>query len=113
MDVSDGLAKDLARMCSASGCAGRVRLADVPFSTAAAKAAAADPALAVGMVTAGDDYEVLAAVPAANAQAFRARAAGDGIPVTLIGAMGAGSGVVIEADDGRALLLDPLGWDHF
>jgi thiamine-monophosphate kinase len=113
MDVSDGLAKDLARMCSASGCAGRVRLADVPFSTAATKAAAADPALSMGMVTAGDDYEVLAAVPAANAEAFRARAAGDGIPVTPIGAMGAGSGVVIEAEDGRALALDQLGWDHF
>src|SRR5258705_9378898 len=29
MDVSDGLAKDLERMCKASGCAARVRLSDV------------------------------------------------------------------------------------
>jgi thiamine-monophosphate kinase len=113
MDVSDGLAKDLARMCSASGCAGHVRLADVPLSAAGAKAAAADPALAAGMVTAGDDYEVLAAVPAANAEAFRARAVGDGIPVRPIGALGGGSGVVIAGDDGRPLALDHLGWDHF
>jgi thiamine-monophosphate kinase len=113
MDVSDGLAKDLARMCGTSGCAGSVRLADVPLSVAAAKAVAEDPALAVAMVTAGDDYEVLAAVPAANAEAFRARAVGDGIPVSPIGAMGAGGGVVIEGDDGRPLALDHLGWDHF
>ncbi|HSR81665.1 MAG TPA: thiamine-phosphate kinase, partial [Hyphomicrobiaceae bacterium] len=61
MDLSDGLAKDLARMCGASGCAGSVRLADVPLSAAAAKAAVADHTLVVGMVTSGDDYEVLAA----------------------------------------------------
>jgi thiamine-monophosphate kinase len=113
MDVSDGLAKDLARMCSASGCAGRVRLADVPLSAAAAKAVAADQALAVGMVTAGDDYEVLAAVPAANADAFRSRAVGDGIPVSAIGCMHPGSGVVIEGGEGQPLALDHLGWDHF
>ena len=113
MDVSDGLAKDLARMCSASGCAGSVRLADVPLSTAAAKAAAVDPVLAAGMVTAGDDYEVLAAVPAANADAFRSRAVGDGIPVSPIGCMRAGSGIIIEGDEGRPLALDHLGWDHF
>src|SRR5207237_1096507 len=34
MDVSDGLAKDLARMCAASRCAARVRLPDVPLSVA-------------------------------------------------------------------------------
>ena len=63
MDVSDGLAKDLARMCKASGCAAHVRLSDVPLSAAAAAAVAADPALRVLSVTGGDDYEVLAAVP--------------------------------------------------
>src|SRR5262245_18876616 len=113
MDLSDGLAKDLARMCGASGCAGSVRLADVPLSAAAAKVAAADPALAVGMLTGGDDYEVLAAVPAANADAYRSCAVRDGIPVSRIGSMRAGSGVVIEGDDGRPLALDHLGWDHF
>jgi thiamine-monophosphate kinase len=113
MDLSDGLAKDLARMCAASGCAGSARLADVPLSTAAAKAASVDPALAVAMVTAGDDYEVLAAVPAANADAFCSCAVSDGIPVSPIGAMRGGSGVVIADDDGRPLALDHLGWDHF
>jgi len=113
MDLSDGLAKDLVRMCNASGCAGSVRLADVPLSAAAAKAAAADPALAVRMVTAGDDYEVLTAVPAANADAFRSCAVADGILVSPIGSMRAGSGVVVEDDDGRPLVLDHLGWDHF
>ena len=37
MDISDGLAKDLGRMCRASGCGARVRLADLPLSAAAAR----------------------------------------------------------------------------
>ena len=113
MDVSDGLAKDLARMCGASGCAGSVRLADVPLSPPAAKALAADPALAVQTVTAGDDYEVLAAVPRENAEAFQHAAAGAGVPVSRVGCTRTGSGIVIEGRDGRPLTLDRLGWDHF
>ena len=113
MDVSDGLAKDLARMCKASGCAAHVRLSDVPFSAAASAAVAADPALRVLSVTGGDDYEVLAAVPAASADAFRAAAALAGTLVTRIGEMLSGSGVVIEDRDGKPLALDRTGWDHF
>ena len=45
MDISDGLAKDLARLCAASGCAARVRFAEIPLSPGCAKALAADPAL--------------------------------------------------------------------
>ena len=113
MDVSDGLAKDLARMCKASGCAAHVRLSDVPLSAAAAAAVAADPALGARSVTGGDDYEVLAAVRAASAEAFRAAAALTGTPVTRIGAMLAGSGVVIDDRDGKPLALGRTGWDHF
>ncbi len=113
MDVSDGLAKDLARMCAASGCGARVRLSDVPLSPAAVKALAADPALGSRIVTGGDDYEVLAAVPAASADGFQAMAAQAGIAVTRIGTTLAGTGVVIEGSDGQPLALDRTGWDHF
>jgi thiamine-monophosphate kinase len=113
MDVSDGLAKDLARMCKASGCAAHVRLSDVPLSAAAAVGVAADPVLGPLTVTGGDDYEVLAAVPVASAEAFRAAAALAGTPVTRIGAMLSGAGVVIEDRDGHPLALGRTGWDHF
>jgi thiamine-monophosphate kinase len=113
MDVSDGLAKDLARMCKASGCAARVRFADVPLSPAAAKALAADPALAERIVAGGDDYEVLAAVSVAEAGAFQTMAGQAGIGVTRIGTTLAGSGIVIEGRDGQPLALDRPGWDHF
>jgi thiamine-monophosphate kinase len=113
MDVSDGLAKDLARMCKASGCGARVRLSDVPLSPSAAKAVAADPTLGPQIATGGDDYEVLAAVPAAHADAFESAAAQAGIAMTRIGTTLAGTDVVIEGSDGQPLALDKAGWDHF
>ena len=113
MDISDGLAKDLGRLCAASGCGAAVRFTDVPLAIAAAKALAADPALAQRIVAGGDDYEILATAPAAQATAFQAAAAAAGIPVTSIGLTTAGTGIVIEGRDGQALSLGRSGWDHF
>ena len=53
------------------------------------------------IVTGGDDYEVLAAVPPQSADAFRSTAAQAGIAVTPIGTTLAGTGVVIEGRDGQ------------
>ena len=113
MDISDGLAKDLARLCAASGCAARVRFADLPLSSAAAKALAGDPTLIQRIVAGGDDYEILATVPAEQTPAFQAEAAAAGVPATQVGAMFAGAEVVIEDRNGQPLTLDRTGWDHF
>ena len=113
MDISDGLAKDLGRMCAASGCGARVRLADLPLSPAAAKALAADPSLARHIAAGGDDYEVLAAVPSAQAAAFASAALAAGVTATRIGEALSGAGVAIEGPDGCPLDLDRPGWDHF
>jgi thiamine-monophosphate kinase len=113
MDVSDGLAKDLGHMCKASGSAARVRLADLPLSPAAAKVLAADSSLGPRIATGGDDYEVLAAVPASNSGAFQSMAAQAAVAVARIGVMLSGSGTVIEGHDGQPVSLDRAGWDHF
>jgi thiamine-monophosphate kinase len=113
MDISDGLAKDLGRLCAASGCAARTRFADLPLSSGAAKALAADKRVARSIVAGGDDYEVLATVPAAAASAFQADALKAGTPVAAIGAIAVGGGVVIEGRDGKPLAIDRTGWDHF
>jgi thiamine-monophosphate kinase len=113
MDISDGLAKDLARMCAASGCGAHVRFADVPVSAGGAKALAADPTLAERIVAGGDDYEILAAVAPDRAAAFAQASAAAQVPVAAIGAMTASRGVLIEARDGRQMTLDRAGWDHF
>jgi thiamine-monophosphate kinase len=117
MDVSDGLLKDLDRMLRASGLAGRLLATEVPLSPAAQKFVAHAPDQGnrrLGrLLAAGDDYEVLAAVPEADAIALRAAAYAAGIPVTGIGSVRPGAGLEIDAPGGLPLSVDHLGWDHF
>jgi thiamine-monophosphate kinase len=113
MDISDGLAKDLGRMCKVSGCGAHVRMADLPLSRSAAKAVAAETRQYRAVVAGGDDYEILASVPPANEVTFRQAADAVGIAVTRIGSMTAATELNIEGLDGRAVDLGEAGWDHF
>ncbi len=113
MDLSDGLAKDLGRMCRASDGAATVRLSSLPLEDVVRAAVTADPERWQDVVAGGDDYEVLAAVPPAAAEAFTEQARRDGIPVTLIGSFDRGRGVTIVAADGNPMTLARPGWDHF
>jgi thiamine-monophosphate kinase len=63
MDVSDGLAGDLAKLCRASGVSAVVEAPLVPFSPAAREAMALSPALFETALTGGDDYEILFTAP--------------------------------------------------
>src|SRR5262245_33396226 len=105
MDLSDGLAMDLGRMCKASGCGAIVHLADLPLSPAARKAVAAEARQYQAVLAAGDDYEILASIPPANEAAFRQAADAAGVAVARIGHMTAGSGVAITGLDGEGLDL--------
>lgn len=113
MDISDGLAKDLGRMCRASGVGARVELAALPLSAAAASALRVAPHLDRAIVSAGDDYEVLAAVPPASASGFECAAHQAGVPVARIGICTPGHDVTIVAADGAPIVLAREGWDHF
>jgi thiamine-monophosphate kinase len=59
MDISDGLAGDLAKLCRASSVSAVINLPDVPLSDAAREAILIDPALFETAITGGDDYEIL------------------------------------------------------
>ncbi|PPC91726.1 MAG: thiamine-phosphate kinase [Methylocystis sp.] len=90
MDISDGLAGDLAKLCRASGVSAVVDLASVPLSAAAREAIAIDPALFETAITGGDDYEILIAVgseapPAAPACRIGDFMAGSAPPIFLDG----------------------------
>jgi thiamine-monophosphate kinase len=115
MDVSDGLVKDLERMLRASGVAARLDAGGVPLSPAARKAIAGAPERLAQLITAGDDYEVLAAVPQAKAAEFQAAAAAAGVEVARIGQALAGPPQlsVLGADGHPLALPAQRGWDHF
>ena len=113
MDISDGLAKDLSRMCAASGCGAQVQLADLPLSAATAKALAADPRLVMAIAAGGDDYEVLACLAADKASDFVAAARQARVDMTRIGTLTSESAVIFEGTDGLPVSFPSSGWDHF
>ncbi len=67
MDVSDGLAGDLAKLCRASGIGAIIEAAQVPLSAPAREAIALEPRLLETALTGGDDYEILFTAPASSA----------------------------------------------
>lgn len=113
MDISDGLVKDCARLARASGVAATLEAARMPFSSAAQSVLAHQPDLLETTLTGGDDYEILAAVPPDQAEAFRAAAAVGGVAVTEIGRLAVGSGLTVTGSDGRPMEFGASGWDHF
>lgn len=106
MDISDGLALDLTRLCRASGVAAMIAIADVPV----AHLATLEDALG-----GGEDYELLATMPdeavldAAKAELKEAF----GVPLAVIGRIAEGAGVTAVDADGTEHQLEPIGWDHF
>ena len=108
IDVSDGLAGDLAKLATASGCGARIDLARLRPS--AALAAAADPAQArQWMLSGGDDYELLFTISPQNVSKFEAlRIEG----VQEIGVLVPGAGVEL-CEAGRRIGMADAGFDHF
>lgn len=112
MDVSDGLAGDLAKLCRASGVGAEVDIARVPVSDAARAALAADPALIETVLTGGDDYEILLTLAAEKLPRLRAAAAAAGVAVAEIGLVQAGEGARFMRN-GQALAFARAAYSHF
>ena len=106
MDVSDGLAKDLSRLASASGVGARLRLSDVPVAAGASEAEA---------LGGGEDYELLVTLP--DGETLEAAAAelheSYRTELTGIGEVVADGGLLAVDGDGVARPLEPVGWDGF
>ena len=114
MDVSDGLAADLAKLCRVSNVSAEIAVARVPLSGAARHALGADAALIEPILTGGEDYEILCAIPPANAQAFVEAAAAANVPVTDIGRIVAGNAPPRFLDaKGEAMRFSQPGYSHF
>lgn len=114
MDVSDGLAGDLAKLCRASGVSAEIRLTDVPVSPAARAVLAARASTMEALIAGGDDYEVLCTVPEDRLASFREASASAGVALTAIGVIRAGGGPVRFIDaDGREVVLRRGSYSHF
>src|SRR6266511_4050313 len=104
MDVSDGLAKDLGRLCEASGVAAAVVLADVPVALSLKELADVLPdvdPLTLAM-EGGEDYELLASLPSEAVSSAASRLAERfGTQLTEIGEIREGSGLIAVLPNGH------------
>ncbi len=117
LDVSDGLAADLGHIAEESGLAAVIEAGAVPLSPAARAvlriAPEMGPARLAGLLSGGDDYELLFTVAPGRAGEVAALAAALDLPLTEIGRMAAGKGVKLRGPDGREMALEEAGWRHF
>jgi thiamine-monophosphate kinase len=114
MDVSDGLAGDLAKLCRASGVTATIEASRVPLSQPARAALARDPTLIEPILTGGDDYEVLASVAPDKVEALREQASVKGVPIADIGVVSAAAAAPRVLDrDGRPLAFARPSFSHF
>ncbi|QFY88367.1 thiamine-phosphate kinase [Magnetovirga frankeli] len=108
IDISDGLLADLGHICSASGLAAEIQLADLPCA----------PQLKTDgdwclPLSGGDDYELCFTLAADQAERLPRLAAELGLPLSIIGRMRAGQGIDCRLADGSLYRPSQRGFDHF
>jgi len=111
MDLSDGLVGDLPKLASASGLAAHVDVERLPLSNAVQAFASPQQARdwALG---AGDDYELLLAVPPGGYAEMASLAARLDLRLTAIGELRRGTGVSWGLN-GAKFTPPAHGYDHF
>ncbi len=114
MDISDGLAGDLAKLCAASGVGARVDAALVPLSEDLKAAADALGQEATQMaLIGGEDLELLLIVSPADADSVRSAVEDTGIACTAVGEIVKSGLRFVDADGEDAMPPGRHGWDHF
>ena len=114
MDVSDGLAGDLTKLCGVSGVSAAIDLTSIPLSDAACDLVSRGIVALETLIAGGDDYEILCTVPADRVEAFTQASRGVGIAVTSIGTVTAGGIAPAFRDgEGREVALERLSYSHF
>ena len=114
MDVSDGLAGDLTKLCAASGVSAAIDVQSIPLSEAAAALVARGTVGIESLTTGGDDYEILCAIPEESTDAFARAAAQAGVPITSIGTIVAATSPPRFLDkQGGEFVLKRLSYSHF
>jgi thiamine-monophosphate kinase len=115
IDVSDGLAMDVGRVCRESGVAAAVALADLPVALGLRHLAEVMPVVPLELaLEGGEDYELVATLPPSSVSGAAATLAERfGTQLTDIGEIREGQGLIAVEEDGSERSLEPRGWDHF
>jgi len=116
MDVSDGLAGDLARICEESGVGVRLNRERIPVSPAlralAPRLGAGDPVDLV--LRGGEDFELLVVAPAGRIPTVKGEIEGVfGVKMWRIGDVRPEAGITIQDPGSMAFPLEVRSFDHF
>ena len=113
MDVSDGLAGDLAKLCAASGVSAVIDLRSIPLSRPVSVALASGAVSMAEIISGGDDYEILCTIPQNALEEFTRMAHAARVAVSPIGAIIAGASAPKFLDEaGRELPLACTSYSH-
>ena len=114
LDLSDGLAGDLPKLCAASGVGAKILVPRLPLSEALSEASEEfDGPVLDFALSGGEDYELLLAVAPADADAVIAAVSATGTPLTPIGKI-TRPGLRYAGADGTNIPAPASGgWDHF
>ena len=111
MDVSDGLLLDALRLAEASGCAAEIELDELPLSEGLVHVLGDDLDARLFAATGGDDYALLAALPADLDPSTLSLPTGTSI--RRVGTLGAGQPQLRLTSGGRPIELpETLGHEH-
>ena len=110
MDISDGLLLDASRICAASGCSAAIRLDALPLSRAYIAERGAGRRARTAAATGGDDYALLAALPADFDPLGLSLP--PGTILARIGELAGGEGLKLSDSAGEVPLPEQLGYEH-
>ena len=114
MDVSDGLAGDLAKLLMVSGVSADIDAAAVPLSAPVKWLRDRGTVGIEAIVAGGDDYEILCTIPEDRFDAFVKDAKQAGVAITTIGTVVEGTSPPRLLDgQGRAMALSRTSYSHF
>jgi thiamine-monophosphate kinase len=114
IDISDGLALDLSRLAAESKLGATLRTEDIPISPDAVRLSEqlADGSMPIDHALGdGEDFELLLAVPPAEAQRLLADQPLN-VPITAIGELHAEPGLWRVDSERERRPLEPRGWVH-
>ncbi len=112
MDISDGLALDLKRMCDESGAGAVIEVDRLPVADEMKGFKAPRNEVLELMVSGGEDYELLFTARPRDSGRIVSLSRRLSLPITAIGKV-AGKGVRFVHDDGTELEIKRPGFEHF